>query len=127
MDLKDYQKAKEAYDEILTEYSDSMLCDYAQYQLGIALFKMANYDAAMLAFQSLLGNFPKSSLKEQAQEQLALSYFRKGNFQMAFDAFQKVISVIRRALWRLRRPFRQVTVFLISVNIRKPSPFSGKR
>ncbi|MBU0549829.1 MAG: tetratricopeptide repeat protein [Candidatus Omnitrophica bacterium] len=88
-DAEDYEKAIEAYDQILNNYPNSFYVDYVQYQLGIACLRSSRYEEAILAFRTLLLNFPKSKLRTQAIYSMAISLFQKQDYRGSQEALEK--------------------------------------
>lgn len=89
---KDYKAATELYDIVLKKYSENRMIDYAQYQLGVALYQMKNYRGSILSLQSMILNFHDSNLIIEAQYQLGLAYFKIGDYEKARLEFSKVLN-----------------------------------
>jgi TolA-binding protein len=88
---KEYQKAIESYDEILSRYLDSRLADYAQMQIGNIFLVTNKPDQAILAYQSALANFPDTALRENILFSLGTAEFRKGDFDQASLEFKNLL------------------------------------
>lgn len=82
-DAEQFEKAIQFYDDILTDYPDSMYADYVQYRQAIALLKMEKIEAATLSFQSLQTNFPTSRYLNDINYYLAVAYFKKEDWFVA--------------------------------------------
>lgn len=76
-DIEEYDKAIGIYDEILTNYPDSLYTDYVQYRQAVALLKMDEIEAAEMSFQSLAINFPNSKYNNDKDYYLAVAHFKK--------------------------------------------------
>ncbi len=84
-EAKEYDKARQIYDRILTDYPNSLYNDYVQFQIAAILYKSGHLDAAILSFRAFLSNFPKTKLKDRANYYLGLIYFQQANYQGAID------------------------------------------
>ena len=82
-DAGQFEKAIGIYDNILTNYSDSLYTDYVQYRQAIALLKMEKTEAATLSFQSLQTNFPTSKYLNDINYYLAVAYFKKEDWTVS--------------------------------------------
>ncbi|MEW6008095.1 MAG: tetratricopeptide repeat protein [Candidatus Omnitrophota bacterium] len=84
-EAKEYDKARQIYDKILTDYPNSLYSDYVQFQIAATLYKSGSLDAAIFGFRAFLDNFPKTKLKDRANYYLGLIYFQQANYQGSID------------------------------------------
>ncbi|MBF0215641.1 MAG: tetratricopeptide repeat protein [Candidatus Omnitrophica bacterium] len=86
------ERAIDVYDRILREFPESIIADYAQYQLAYLFKENGHIDPAILAFQSLLINFPRSNLLDKSLYQLAILYAGKGDYESSLNNFERIIA-----------------------------------
>jgi TolA-binding protein len=98
----DLAAASEVYDRILTEYPDSKMADYAQYEIGAITAVTGGNNSAILAFQSMIINFPDSSYLDKVYYRLGELYSARGDNYSALENFNKVADIFPESGLRLQ-------------------------
>lgn len=87
---RDYRKAVQQFNALLSENMNHSLSDNCQYWIGESYYGMGNYQQAIVAFEKVF-TFPKSNKFADAQLKLGLSYMRLDEPSRASEAFEKLI------------------------------------
>ncbi len=91
--LKDYPKAKEAFQRLITEFPKNELTSSAYYNLGLSELKLNNLEKALWAFEELIKNFKveDSDLVCNAYFQLGMVYKKQNRFKEVIDIYEDMV------------------------------------
>lgn len=96
-ELKDYDKAIEEYNLVLSNYPNNSLSARVLYRIGtIYVKKTGEPDKAMKVYNQLIKEFPDSSEFSMANYQLATIYCSEGKYRKAISAYENVLSTPSR-------------------------------
>lgn len=109
--LKDYQKAKEAFKRLITGFPNEFT-SYAYYNLGLCELNLGNLDEAILSFRELIkefeGGLPRyTDLTANAYFQLGQVYKKQNKFKEVITIYEDMVkhclqsSLIPQALYEL--------------------------
>ncbi|MDI6735844.1 MAG: tetratricopeptide repeat protein [bacterium] len=88
--LKDYQKAKEAFKRLITGFPENEFTAHAQYNLGLCELSLAHLDEAKSCFEGVIKNFKEPDLKSHAYFQLGEIYKRQTEFQKVIVTYENM-------------------------------------
>ncbi|NQT24436.1 tetratricopeptide repeat protein [candidate division KSB1 bacterium] len=87
---RDYRKALQQFNDLLTQDMNHSLSDNCQYWIGESHYGIGNYQQAIVAFEKVF-TFPKSNKYADSQLKLGLSYMRLNNSSRAVEEFEKLV------------------------------------
>ena len=91
-DLEDYSNAITTFQQLITDFPNSLYADDAQYYIGyINENKLGYYIKALLEYQELIDNYPDSLYADDAQLGIGNCYYVTYDYSHALEAYQKVI------------------------------------
>jgi TolA-binding protein len=90
--LKDYEKAAEAFKEVIDEYPKSAQAKEALLRYGDMLGYMGKQDEAIKVFTAYLERYPKDPEAASVKMNIAQCYYNKGDYEKAVEAFRRVLT-----------------------------------
>lgn len=102
-----FTEAIALYDEILDNHPDSVLADYAQYQLAGAFLKSKNTAGAILGYQSLIQNYPNSGYRDDALYALGFAQMSQNDSTLAANSFKDLVRQYPESPLRRRAYYQQ--------------------
>ena len=91
--LRNYDKAIEVFDEVISKYSDRKEARLALSRIREILEKKNEYDKILTYSETLLKKYPKTELARNALYEAAVYYKRQGNFSAAIEKYQQIVNL----------------------------------
>jgi len=88
--LKDYNNKIIVLSTLINDYSKSIYCDDAVYEIGNSYFAMENNDMAISTFTQLVDDYPSSPYIPKTYLKLGLLYLNKDQPEAALAAYKAV-------------------------------------
>lgn len=94
-DLKEYQKAYDAYSYILKEIPDNTALDFIHYQMAACLIKLEKFDLAINLLDAFVLKFPQSKFLNDANYSKGSAYYQKKDYASAIKKFKELAQYTR--------------------------------
>jgi TolA-binding protein len=105
-ELKEWDKAIEAYETIVRSFPEHMLAADAQYKLAQAYEEAKRFDDALEAYVTLASTYPKSPLIANAMIRISEYFYKREVFDIAAQVGIKFVERFDAHKWSPKMAFR---------------------
>lgn len=99
LNLKDYQKASNVYEEIVTSQQSKILLPYAYVGLGAALQDSGNLEKAINAYEEFAQRYSDHFLYPSVLQSSAYCYEKLNDIDKARNNYEKMITLYPQSIW----------------------------